>query len=255
MPPSPGHLVRLGPFHIPGLTPRHIRVFVPPDARRHGEPPPILFLFDGQNVFDDAPSFAGGWHLHETVTRISAQRHRRPVLVGIDHGGTARINELSPWPTAHGPGHADALIGWIADELAPRLAHELALQIGPEHVAIGGSSMGGLCALHAHFTRPDRFGAALSMSPSLWLEGGRIFRDLAARSRPGVSTIYLDAGGLEARGSLLEAASHMAEQLQRLGYGPSAFRFRADRRGRHSERDWRRRAPAALRFLFARSRR
>ena len=263
-------LIRLGPFQIPGMKPRHVRVFVPPvqspaaSGRRARSseappslakpqaPPPLLFMFDGQNVFDDAPSFAGGWRLHEAVLKVSPRRHRRPVVVGIDHGHEARIHELSPWPTRHGPGLADAFIHWICDELAPGLARELGLPLGPEHVYVGGSSMGGLCALYAHFRRPDVFGGALCMSPSLWLDGGHIFDDLAARPTPLRSKIYLDAGALEAGGRMLRAAERMAEQLQRRGYGPGILRFRSDPKGRHSEADWRRRAPEALRFLFPR---
>jgi len=134
----------------------------------------------------------------------------------------------------------------------PGIAGQLGLPRGPEHTFIGGSSMGGLCALYAHFARPDTFGGALCMSPSLWLENGRIFDDIAARPRPPVSTIYLDAGAKEAGGRMLRAAERMLEQLQRRGHGPGALRFRADPRGKHSEADWRRRAPAALRFLFPR---
>ncbi|EYF02309.1 alpha/beta hydrolase [Chondromyces apiculatus] len=251
MPYPLGALFQLGPFFIPGLRPRHVRVFIPPEARYRDRPPATLFLFDGQNVFDDAPSFAGGWRLHETVGKLSLRRHRRPILVGIDHGYEDRIKELSPWPTRHGPGHADLLIGWICGELAPFLAREIGLALTPEHVAIGGSSMGGLAALHAHFTRPELFGAVLSMSPSLWLGEGRIFQDLTARPRPLTSTIYLDAGGKESSGKMLQAATHLADALQRRGYGPEALRFRADRRGAHNELAWRRRTPGALRFLFA----
>lgn len=244
--------LRLGPFHIPGLRPRHVRVFVPPGGPPAGPPPPMLCMFDGQNIFDDAPSFAGGWHLHEAVLRLSPRRYRRPVIVGIEHGGEERIKELSPWDTRHGPGAAGALIAWICGELVPGIAGQLGLPRGPQHTFIGGSSMGGLCALHAHFARPDTFGGALCMSPSLWLEGGRIFDDIAARPRPPVSTIYLDAGAKEAGGRMLRAAERMLEQLQRRGHGPGSLRFRADPRGKHNEADWRRRAPDALRFLFPR---
>jgi predicted alpha/beta superfamily hydrolase len=207
-------------------------------------------MFDAQNLFDDAPSFAGGWHLHEAVLKLSPRRHRRPVIVGIEHGGASRVSELSPWPTPHGAGAADALLSWICGELVPALGRELGVSTAREHVFIGGSSMGGLCALYAHFARPDAFGGALCMSPSLWLDAGHIFDYVAGRPTPPVSTIYLDAGALEAGGRMLRGAERMVEQLQRRGYGPGALRFRADPKGRHSEADWRRRAPDALRFLF-----
>src|SRR5262245_6690597 len=112
-----GRFHELGPFDAPGFPPsRLIRAYVPersPDAppretlfrgrslsetsdRSAGRP--VLFLFDGQNVFEDEPSFAGGWHAHKVVDRLA--RSRRPVVVGIPHGGERRMAELSPFPVS-----------------------------------------------------------------------------------------------------------------------------------------------------------
>ncbi|MCU0687566.1 MAG: esterase family protein, partial [Polyangiaceae bacterium] len=92
--PAPGRIERFGPFPLPGgRGTRSVRVYMPA-----GPTPPggrsLLVLFDGQNVFDDAPSFAGGWHAHETADRLGA---RAPVIVGVDHGNEARLHELSPF--------------------------------------------------------------------------------------------------------------------------------------------------------------
>lgn len=246
----------IGPFQIPGLGPRGVRVFIPPHGRgsgasaRRASAPPVLYMFDGQNVFDDAPSFAGGWRLHEAVRRVSPRRHRIPAIVGIDHGGQARIDELSPWPGQHGNGRADALLDWMTRELVPQLGERFGFATGPRNVAIGGSSMGGLCALYAHFRSPETFGGALCMSPSLWFGGQKIFDFVASQPTPWTSRIYLDAGALESGGGMLRLAERMAQQLGARGYGAGALHFRADRKGRHRELDWRRRAPNALRFLF-----
>src|SRR5262249_20661939 len=112
----PLHL--LGPFDVPGLASRRVRVFVPrtrPAASRASHRPRVLYLFDGQNLFDDEPSFAGGWHLHESLDRP----RDAPVVVGIDHGGEARIDELGPWRTEGGGGSTDALLDWICATLMP----------------------------------------------------------------------------------------------------------------------------------------
>jgi predicted alpha/beta superfamily hydrolase len=249
----PSEIRTLGPFDIPGVGARRVRVLLPP--RRGAAPPPALYLFDGQNVFDDAPSFAGGWRLHEAVGRISARRHRVPAIIGVEHGGVERIDELSPWPWRHGGGRAEALLAWLAGDLVPRLGAELGLAATPEGVTVGGSSMGGLCALYAHFRHPATFGGVLSMSPSLWFGGQRIFDFVASQPRPWTSRIYLDAGAHEGGGGMLRLSGRMAGLLREKGYGPDALRFRADPKGKHQEADWRRRAPAALRFLFATGRR
>jgi predicted alpha/beta superfamily hydrolase len=237
----------LGPFKIPWLRgPRPVRVYVPPHNPA-GVAPPVLFMFDGQNVFDDAPSFAGGWHLHAAADGLAQRGHVAPVIVGIDHGGAARMRELSPF---HGRrrGQASHLIRWIARDLAPQIRREFGTRTDVAGTAIGGSSMGGLAALYAHFHRPDVFGAALVMSPSLWFARGKIFDWVADQPRPWTSRLYLDAGAHE--GHMLPSAERMARHLRTRGWHDHELRFIADPHGRHHEGDWRRRAPHALEFLF-----
>ena len=124
--------------------------------------------------------------------------------------------------------------------------------VNPEVVgaAVGGSSMGGLAALYAHFARPEEFGGALSMSPSLHVGRNAIFAWLAAQPTPPLSRVYLDCGVREGRGMLLPLAARVAAQLTARGYDTDRLRFRADPRGTHSEKCWRRRTPSALRFLY-----
>lgn len=240
---------RLGPFDIPLVGSRHVRVFAPPRAPDH-HPAPVLYMFDGQNVFDDAPSFAGGWHLHDIVGAIAKRHGRAPVIVAVEHGGVERIHELIPWASERGGGRTDALIKWIADELAPRMHAELNVSKDPAHVGIGGSSLGGLAALYGHFSRPDRFGLVLAMSPSLFVSHGRIFEVIASTSRPWTSRIYLDAGALEAGGGMLRSAERLAGELRQRGWDDGSLKFVAAKRAAHTERAWRRRAPSALTWLF-----
>jgi predicted alpha/beta superfamily hydrolase len=235
----------LGPFKIPWLkAPRIVRVYAPPPT---GAPPPVLFMFDGQNIFDDAPSFAGGWHLHTAAHDLAVRGHAAPVIVGIDHGGVHRIRELSPF---HGKrrGQAAHLVRWIARDLAPKIHREFGTRRDPAGTAVGGSSMGGLAALYAHFHRPDVFGAALCMSPALWIARGKIFPFVAAEPRPWTSRIYVDAG---AREGLYAHAGQLVQHLRARGYAEPDLRWVPDPVGRHREPDWRRRAPGALEFLYA----
>lgn len=241
------HVVeKLGPLDIPGVGPRHVRVYVPPGAVEG--PRPVLYLFDGQNVFHDAPSYAGGWHLHRTAHGFAARKDRAPILVGIDHGGAARVDELGSW--AVGGARTDALLDWMGATLLPRIRADYGAASEPRQVGVGGSSMGGLGALYAHFKRPELFGLVLAMSPSLWFGGGRAFDFIAGAAKPWTSRIYLDAGGLEGGGRMLAAAQRLADHLRGRGWDEGSLRFVAAKRGTHSEKHWRRRAPEALRFLF-----
>jgi enterochelin esterase-like enzyme len=252
----PGSLIRmragevnlLGPFEVPGLVPRHVRVYLPRGYTPE-RPWTAIYVFDGQNVFDDASSFAGGWHLHEAIERLARAGQPVPVAVGIDHGGPERIWELSPFVLQGEPGQAPLLLDWMTGSLLPALSAELNLQPGPQSRVIGGSSMGGLCAFWSHFHYPHAFGGALAMSPSFWVAEKAIFGDVRAQPTPELSRIYLDAGAREDRGRLLPVVAAMAAHLAGRGYDEGRLIWRPDARGAHNEASWRRRLPKALRFL------
>ncbi|WAS90251.1 alpha/beta hydrolase [Nannocystis punicea] len=242
-------IYKLGPFGLPKFAgERHVRVYLPTE-RTEGAPLPVLYIFDGQNIFHDDPSMAGGWYLHHAAHDLHAVGKPAPVIVGIDHGGVDRIHELSPFAWEDSRGEADHLIDWVTDELAPRIQREFTVRGDVAGTAIGGSSMGGLAALYAHFRRPDVFGAALCMSPSLWAADRRIYARLAEFPRPTTSRIYVDAGAHE--GDMLSDAERLVAQLKGAGYGDDDLMWRPDPYGAHSELHWRKRAPEALEWLFS----
>lgn len=210
----------------------------------------MLVLFDGQNVFDDEGSFAGGWRAHHAVDRYAARRANPPVIVAIDHGHAARIHELSPFRHGERGGGAEDFVGWIARELMASVRAELHLSPEPRGTIIGGSSLGGLAALYAHYRFPEVFGGALSMSPSLWFGRDEVFEFVSRQGVPWTSKVYLDAGAREGGGQMLAVTSRMAQHLTERGYARDRLRFKADRRGAHNEAAWRRRLPGALRFLY-----
>jgi predicted alpha/beta superfamily hydrolase len=245
----PGEVNVLGPFEVPGLIPRCIRVYLPRSYTPE-RPSLALYMFDGQNLFDDATSFAGGWRLHEAIERLARIRRQVPVAVGIDHGGEARIQELSPFEVFDKPGQAPLLLDWITGSLMPALGAELSLTPGPLGAVIGGSSMGGLGALWSHFHYPHAFGGALVMSPAFWIADRAIFADTRKQRTPVLSRIYLDAGGREDKGRLIPLVAAMAIRLADRGYDADHLMWRPDTRGGHNEASWRRRLPKALRFLY-----
>lgn len=239
------------PVAVPGLAaPRRVRVYVP--AGHEPGPRPALFLFDGQNVFDDEPSFAGGWRAHEAVDRMPPRRTIAPIVIGIDHGADKRISELSAWSEGRITGEADRFLDGVVGSIVPWAQRELGLQKGAVSAVIGGSSMGGLAALYAHYRHPEVFGGAICMSPSFWIAQRAIFRYVEERPTPPISRVYLDCGAKEARGRMLPLVAKMADHLKARGYPEGQLRWRPDARGQHSESHWRRRLPLALRFMFRR---
>jgi enterochelin esterase-like enzyme len=238
-----GRFVDLGTFK-PGRWPsRPVIAYVPavvqPDVAH-----PLLMMFDGQNIFGDQGSYAGGWHAHDAVDAMAAKTLCPPIIVGIHNGGASRIGEM-------GRGLRWFLDAVVSDVLVPILRRFHIAEA--DRRVIGGSSLGGLAALQMIFDHPGAFQGALAMSPSLWFGRRHLLRaveDGAARVGP-QTTIYLDAGGRESRGMFNDAA-HLARLLGAEGMGSDRLMWRPDARGTHHERHWRRRLPKALRFLFRR---
>lgn len=247
-----GRLHKSKAFEIPGLKGRHpLTIYLPPgyDADTHKRYS-VAYMFDGQNLFGDAGSFAGGWHLHEALDKLAAKGKQVPIVVGIHHGGPSRAEELAPWKMGkHHQPRGSLFLDWVVGRLAEMVAEDLRILQGPEHTMVGGSSLGGLMALYAHFKHPEHFGKALAMSPSLWVGRGQIFHFVQQKHTPETRRVYLDAGGRE--GAMFQHARQMVELLQLKGYHPEEhLLWRPDSKGIHSERHWRRRAPKALAFLY-----
>jgi predicted alpha/beta superfamily hydrolase len=259
----------MGEFHEAPLTiegddgPRTIRVFTPEDLKP-GEARPVLYLFDGQNVFGDEGSYSGGWQAHVAVEELPRASNGRPVMrpivVGIPHGGEKRLSELSAWPISPTgekapkekmfPAGAEAFVGWVIGTVMPAVRARFAIPETPLAAVVGGSSMGGLASIWAHFRHPEVFGGALAMSPSLWVAQRAIFPYLEHRPTPQFSRIYLDCGALEGRGRMIGLARDLATKLEQRGYDDDRLLFVPDPRGTHEEAAWARRLPRALRFMF-----
>ena len=232
--------------HVTGHGERRVRVYLP-RAYDGSRPFPLLVMFDGQNVFDDHGSFAGGWRAHHAVERLGKKRSR-PIVVGIDHGHAGRIDELTPWGKGGRRGRADSFVGWMVTHLLPDLRRRYRVVDGPAGILVAGSSLGGLAATYAHFKWPEVFGGALAMSPSFWLGAPKIFDFVSAQSKPWTSKVYLDAGARE--GGAARNVERMGGVLRARGYRDHDLLLKIDPKGAHQEGAWRRRLPTALRFFY-----
>jgi len=246
----PGKIFTLGRFDIPGIAKgRRVRVYLPSHHVRDGTRP-ALYMFDGQNDFDDQGSFAGGWYAQDAVDRLSTRTCNVPLIVAIDHGGEKRIDELGPFKQGAMGGKTDALLEWMVGTLVPKVVREYGVTPGALGGVVAGSSMGGLAALYAHFRHPAVFGGALCMSSAFWFGRGAIFDFVRHQPTPHFSRVYLDSGAREGRGGMARTAEEMARILRHRGYGDDRLLLRIDKRGTHNEKHWRRRLPRALRFMF-----
>jgi predicted alpha/beta superfamily hydrolase len=228
---------------------RDIDVYLPPShggARRY----PVVYMQDGQNLSDPTKAFAGTWGLNDVLQRL-VDAGIEVIVVGV-HNTERRLSEYSPFPDArHGGGEADAYLSFVIDTVKPRIERLFRARRSPADTAIVGSSMGGLLSLYAWFKRPDTFGHAGVMSPSLWFGRARLFDYLRSEPLPRVGRLYLDCGTAEGAATLRDVRA-LRSTLQGKRIRRNAFAYVEDRGGRHNEGSWGARIEGALEFLLAR---
>lgn len=228
---------------------RDILVLLPAKQPEPGRRFPVVYMHDGQNLFDPATSYAGAWRVGRALESIRQEGYEA-IIVGVPNVGARRIDEYSPFRDARvGGGGGEAYVKWLADEVRPRVDEEFPTEHGPAATGVAGSSMGGLISLYALFSRPDVFGVAAAMSPALWFGRRAIYRWLAERE--GVTgRVYLDAGTAEGP-MLLADVARLRDQLVDRGFRLATdLRCVFDKGGRHDEASWGRRLPAVLRFML-----
>ncbi len=238
-------------FYMPQLKRfRRIWVYLPPDYDSSHRSYPVLYMHDGQNLFDRMSSFLEEWKVDERLNNLFANGDPGIIVVGIDNGGSRRLDEYSPWKNKqYGGGEGEAYMDFIVNTLRPRIDSLYRSQKGPQNTGIMGSSMGGLISLYGGLSYPDVFGRIGVFSPSLWFSD-KVW-DWMDTLQPGDSTrIYLLAGGQESL-SMLENLRKCDSVLLSRGMARERLGFRIEANGTHSETFWGPAFPAAYSFLFA----
>jgi len=251
----PGRIERIHGFEsrILGNT-REVTVYLPAgyddrDDRRY----PVLYMQDGQNLFDAERAYIPGqhWKLKEAADTAIGERTATPmIIVGVDHAGTGRLDEYTPVKDEkhNGGGRADEYVRMLIEELKPVIDERYRTLPDAANTGIAGSSLGGLLSLHAVLTRRDVFGRAAVMSPSVWWGQRAILDTVKAYDGP-PPRLWADTGGREGLEALQNARA-LRDLIASKGWGEESLRYYEDRRADHSERAWERRVRTVLEFLF-----
>jgi predicted alpha/beta superfamily hydrolase len=239
---------------------RLLRVWLPPDYEANGATGyPVLYLNDGQNLFDPATAFAGvHWQVGETATRLIAEKKIRPlIIVGIDNTGKNRLREYIPYKSSdpkvlHPQGKCYP--EFLQREVMPLIEANYRVAQGPDNTGLGGSSLGGLITLYAQLAAPGIFSQLLIESPSLLVADGKIL-DECRRFPTWPQHVYVgvgtkELGNLEKDAKIVASARELATILQAAGLDEKRLRLRIAEGATHSESAWAARFPEALAFLF-----
>jgi len=251
-------------FHSPQLmNARTIMVYLPPgyDSAPQ-ERYPVLYMHDGDNIFDAKTSATGvEWGADETAQRLIEQGRMRPIIIVGICNTPQRTREYSPFEDpVHGGGFGDAYLAFIVETLKPFIDKTYRTRPERECTGVAGSSLGGLLSLYALFRHPECFGLAGAVSPALWWARRRIFAYLRKAPAPRPVRLWVDMGTEEgeAAGPLVEFSKgpedcrRLVRELRAKGYEPERdFHYEEVQGGRHHELDWAARLDRMLLYLFA----
>ncbi len=234
---------------------RDVLVYLPPGYEESDRRYPILYLQDGQNVFDGATSFIQGkeWRADETAQDLILAGTIEPlIMVAIYNAGHDRLDEYTPTRDllVGKGGEANLYCRMLVEELMPVVNRCYRTRLGPENTALAGSSLGGLLSLHLGLAHPELFGKVAALSPSVWWDKRALLRQVNELvERPPVK-IWLDIGTEEGR-----IAIRQVRQL-RNGLCAKGWRLNSDlvyfeaKGGVHDENAWAERVAPCLSFLF-----
>ncbi len=238
---------------------RTIFVWLPPDYAQSDTRYPVLYLHDGQNLFDRATAaFGNEWQVDETATELIEAGEIRPlIIVGVGNSAD-RIDEYTmTFDAKMNAGGAGRLyLSFLTDELKPWIDQRFRTSATRPSTWIGGSSLGGLISLHACVERPDVFSGCLAFSPSLAWDREQIFATLSEKQHwPDHTPLWLSMGTLEGGTQPSQAANtdrtaRLAKLLETQGRQPETdFWFRSFDGASHDEPSWAKQFPAALKAI------
>lgn len=246
--PAPTLLVRRGVLSPQLRNYRDILVAVPASAVAGGRRYPVVYLHDGQNLFDPATSYVEPWGLLERLERL-ARSGTEVIVVGIPNMGRLRRYEYSPFrDLLHGGGGGDRYLAFLVETVKPLVDRDFPTRPGPADTVLGGASLGGLVSLYGAVRHPGVFGVASIQSPALWFADGAVFAWLAEREFP--ARFHLDVGGDEGEATVTDVRRLHAQAVA-AGHLPGAtFSYQEEAGAGHHETAWGRRFEAALPFLL-----
>jgi metallo-beta-lactamase class B len=193
---------------------------------------PVVYMQDGQNVFDALTASFGEWGADEMMDSLKPRQ--KSIIVAIDHGGDKRLTEYNPYNSRFGQGEGDAYVDFIVKTLKPFIDARYRTIPNQKHTAIAGSSMGGLISFYAVLKYPDVFGSAGVFSPAFWI-APEVYQKIETSGNV-PNAFYFVCGELEGR-EMADGMEKAAAQLQKKGAGAIVKKIVPG--GRHNENFWR----------------
>ncbi len=249
----------------PAMEDRRLHIWLPEGYRESGDRYPVMYFFDGHNLFSDADATYGkSWGLGEFLRRW----HRQMIIVGIEcsHHGNDRLKEYCPYEYTgsflggiHGTGRET--LRFITDELKPEIDRDFRTYSFREATGIAGSSMGGLMALYGVCMHNNVFSKAACLSSAVGPGMGKLLPDIQAAPMSPDTRVYLSWGEEEAGYRARTKAPALLTRTAKNHYLLSGLLIQkgcstevyCQPDGRHCEADWEKQIPRFMAFLWDRN--
>ena len=238
-------------FEMPSLgKQRRIWVYLPPNYHESNERYPVLYMQDGQNLFDAKTSYSGEWEVDETLDALFDEKGIKIIVIGIDNAGKERIDEYTPWKLKGYKSNqkGEAYINFISQTLKPFVDKNYRTLNNSQNNGIMGSSLGGLISHYAVLKYPETFGFAGVFSPSFEM-APKSFQFTQNHSQQKSSRIYYMAGDSESE-QMDSLMLKMVDQMKASGFPSSNIKSKVVTGGKHNEKLWRAEFKDAITWLF-----
>lgn len=225
---------------------RRVWIYLPPAYSTTHKKYPVLYMHDGQNIFDDSTAAFGEWGVDECLDSLIKKRIQACIVIGVDNG-PQRMQEYNPYEFKEfGKGQGDAYVDFLVKTLKPFVDMHYRTLPSVENTLIAGSSMGGLISYYAMLKYPNIFGKAGIFSPAFWTaEKIKELTDSAGNQLHGKLFFYM--GELEGETYL----NDMNEVVETIGKKSDAMIYAVvDPEGSHNERAWRNGLPIFINGLW-----
>ena len=213
----------------------------------------VMYLHDGQNLFDGATAFIPGqdWHVGQTADALISRGEVEPIIIVGMYNTKARIREYTPtWVPKLGGGRADRYAKFLIEEVKPFVEREYRTLAGTQHTGLGGSSLGGLVSLYLGLKHADVFGRIAALSPSVWWNQRAIARFAAGAEVKPRPRIWLDIGTREGPRIVPDVEQFRDVLLQKGWRLGEDLHYERVEGAEHNEAAWAQRVGPFLRFLF-----
>lgn len=262
-----GELLIKEAVHSPQLdNVRHVYVWLPPSYRQNEEKRyPVIYMHDGDNLFDGYATSGSEWHVDEALTNL-AEDNIEAIVVGLPNMGMMRMSEYCPFDEIQ-PNLGDDYLSFMVETIKPMIDDEFRTLPEKAHTGIAGSSMGGLISLYGFLKHADIFGFCGSFSPAFWFNGGSLYQMVLTQAT-GEGRVFLDVGtfegivyeniaketapfyGEDPNDAYRNGVRQLRDGLLEKGYTDANLLYIEEPCGHHNEYMWAKHIPDALRFLL-----